>query len=51
MAEKICFCFNYTDEDIAQEVRTHGKSLLLERIRAAKKAGLCRCANENPKGR
>ena len=51
MAEKICFCFNYTDEDIAQDVLTHGKSLIMKKIMASKKAGSCRCATENPKGR
>jgi len=51
MAVKICYCFDYTDEDIAEDVRTHGTSLIMEKIAASKKAGGCRCATENPKGR
>jgi hypothetical protein len=51
MTEKICYCFNYTDEDIVRDVRMHGKSLILEKIAAAKKEGGCRCSTENPKGR
>jgi hypothetical protein len=51
MPEKICYCFNYTDADIEADVRAHGRSLLMEQILASKKAGGCRCATENPKGR
>jgi len=51
MSEKICYCFNYTVADIEEDVRAHGSSLLLAQIMASKKAGGCRCATENPKGR
>ncbi len=51
MSEKICYCFDYTDEDIAADIRAHGKSLILERIAAEKRGGGCRCASTNPKGR
>jgi len=51
MSEKICYCFDYTDEDITWDVRTHGRSLIMERIAGEKKAGACRCAETNPKGR
>ncbi|MGB9713129.1 MAG: (2Fe-2S)-binding protein [Dissulfurimicrobium sp.] len=51
MPETICYCFNYTDEDIIDDVKTHGRSLILERIMAAKKAGRCECATKNPRGR
>ena len=50
VAEKICYCFNYTDDDIERDVLVHGKSLISEKILASKKAGGCRCASENPKG-
>jgi len=49
--EKICYCFNYTATDIAQDARTHRHSTILERILAEKKAGACQCATTNPKGR
>ena len=51
MSAKICYCFNYTDEDIARDVRAHGKSLIMERIAGEKRAGGCRCGEVNPKGR
>lgn len=49
--EQICYCFNYTTSDIAQDVHSHGRSTILERILAEKKAGGCHCMTKNPKGR
>jgi hypothetical protein len=52
MREKIiCYCFGHTEADIVRDVLAHGRSTILEAIIAAKKAGGCRCATENPKGR
>ncbi|MEZ0328396.1 MAG: hypothetical protein ABWK15_02305 [Dissulfuribacterales bacterium] len=51
MAERICWCFGYTDEDIRQDVAQHGRSLILERIMENKKGGICDCVHKNPKGR
>lgn len=52
MTEKqICYCFNYTAGDIRQDVLTHGRSTIMERILVAKAAGACQCAAKNPKGR
>jgi bacterioferritin-associated ferredoxin len=51
MAEKICWCFGYTDEDIVRDVQAHGRSSILEAIMAAKKGGKCDCAHKNPKGK
>lgn len=51
MEELICYCFNYTARDIEDDVRSHGRSLILERILAEKKAGACQCASKNPRGR
>ncbi len=48
---RICYCFGYTETDIREDVRRHGRSTILERIGAEKKAGTCRCAEKNPKGR
>lgn len=49
--ELICFCFNYTAADIERDVSAHGRSTIIEKILAEKKAGGCRCATKNPKGR
>ena len=48
----VCYCFNYTTEDIIMDVVTNqGHSSILERIMKEKKAGNCRCSEKNPKGR
>jgi hypothetical protein len=49
--QAICYCFGYTKQDIEQDVIKNGRSLILEKISAAKKAGGCDCAAKNPKGR
>ena len=51
MAEKICHCFNYTDQDIRGDVLEHGKSLIMERIMKEKSSGNCDCVNKNPNKR
>jgi hypothetical protein len=51
MDDLICYCFEYTREDISKDVKDHGRSLILEKIQAEKKLGNCRCAVKNPKGR
>ena len=51
MNDLVCYCFQYTPADIAQDVRQHGgKSLILERIMEEKKNGACQCHIKNPKG-
>ncbi|HSH13861.1 MAG TPA: hypothetical protein VLA15_08930 [Desulfurivibrionaceae bacterium] len=49
--ELICYCFNYTAADIVKDAQAHGRSTILARILAEKKAGGCRCATQNPTGR
>ena len=49
--ELVCYCFGYTVADIAADVAEHGRSRIMERIMAEKKAGGCHCATKNPKGR
>ncbi len=51
MSELICYCFNYTIDDIKADFKQHGKSLILEKITKEKKLNGCDCANKNPKGR
>lgn len=47
----ICYCFNYTDEDITADMRAHGgHSTIEERIAAEKQRGACDCAGKNPSG-
>ena len=52
MRDLVCFCFEYSAEDIREDVRAnHGRSTILEEIVAAKKAGGCQCAATHPEGR
>jgi len=52
MDKKICYCFNYTDNDIRNDVRQNqGRSLILERIAREKHQGGCQCATRHPEGR
>lgn len=51
MGNLICYCFHYTDEDIENDMKAHGRSVIMEKIMAEKKAGRCRCNTTNPKGR
>jgi hypothetical protein len=52
MTDRICYCFEYSIQDIEEDARAHGgRSTILARIVAAKKAGGCRCATTHPEGR
>ncbi len=47
----ICYCFEYTKDDIEQDYIKNGRSLIMEKIAVEKKTGKCDCVNKNPKGR
>lgn len=47
----VCYCFQYTKKQIEADYTKNGRSMILERIAAEKKAGGCDCARKNPKGR
>ena len=47
----VCYCFEYTRDDIGQDVIKNGKSLIMEKIMGEKRAGGCDCAAKNPRGR
>ncbi len=51
MTQMICYCFGYTAEEIADEVKETGRSRIMEKIMGEKKSGGCDCAARNPKGR
>ncbi|MBW2265761.1 MAG: hypothetical protein JRF28_06265 [Deltaproteobacteria bacterium] len=51
MSEKICYCFDYSEDDIVKDIEKNGKSAIMERIMTEKKEGGCQCAIKNPKGR
>jgi copper chaperone CopZ len=47
----ICYCFEYTRDHIEQDFTKNGRSLIMEKIAAEKRAGGCDCATKNPKSR
>jgi hypothetical protein len=52
MSLRICYCYGYDEEAIRADVRANGgRSLILERILAAKQKGACRCSEMHPQGR
>jgi len=47
----ICYCFNYTADDIKNDIIENGHSTIMARITNEKKDGKCNCESTNPKGR
>ena len=48
--ELVCYCFEYTKNDIEKDYLQNRCSTIMEKIIAEKKAGGCHCAEKNPKG-
>ena len=49
--KKICYCYDYTDQDIIADVKaTGGESTIEKRIAEARRRGQCQCEIKNPKG-
>jgi hypothetical protein len=52
MVNRICYCFEYSEEDIIMDVLDNkGKTTILERIVNEKKKGGCNCGANHPLGR
>lgn len=52
MTDLVCYCFGYSASDVREDVMANkGRSSILERITAEKKAGKCQCATLRPQGR
>ena len=51
MQSIVCFCFNYTKEDIIQDIITNQRSTILSEIQEAKKSKRCDCVKKNPSGK
>jgi len=49
--ELVCYCFEYTRNDIENDYLKNGRSMILEKITSEKKSGGCDCAKKNPKRR
>ncbi|RLB80185.1 MAG: BFD-like (2Fe-2S) protein [Deltaproteobacteria bacterium] len=50
MSDLICYCFDYSIEDIELDFQKNGRSTILEKIKMEKKLGNCQCSIKNPKG-
>ncbi len=51
MNNYICYCFNYTEKDIIDDIiKNNGESNILKMIAEEKKKGNCQCSSKNPKG-
>jgi hypothetical protein len=51
MSNFVCYCFEYTSEDIKKDFIVNGRSLIMEKIMAEKKMGACQCTIKNPSGK
>jgi len=51
MDDLICYCFNYSADDIKQDYLFNCRSTIMEKIKMEKKFGNCQCTVKNPKGR
>jgi len=52
MSRRVCYCFEHSEDEIRREVReNNGRSRILEKILAEKKAGTCRCSETHPEDR
>ncbi|HAM49152.1 MAG TPA: BFD-like (2Fe-2S) protein [Nitrospiraceae bacterium] len=48
----VCYCFGYSEADLKQNViKNNGCSTILEKIKASKGEGTCRCHETNPSGK
>lgn len=47
----VCYCFEYSEEDITSELEETGEAAIPGRVRAEMKAGNCFCSTSNPSGK
>jgi hypothetical protein len=46
----LCYCFDYTREDVFRDIEASGNTSLPDRIKAEVQAGFCACEVKNPSG-
>jgi copper chaperone CopZ len=47
---QVCYCFDWTTDDIAQDLRDTGETTVPDRIKRLIQLGFCRCETMNPHG-
>ena len=50
MADLICWCFDYTEQDILKDLEQNGRSLIMDKIMEEKGKGGMRLRREEPQG-
>jgi len=52
MKKLICYCFEYTEEDIVDDFEANnGKSSILAKITKARRTNTCQCDDRHPEKR
>ena len=46
----LCYCFDYSREDVRRDIETSGVTTILDDIRAEVQGGFCACEVKNPSG-
>ena len=46
----LCYCFDYSRENIRRDIEAAGKTSVLEEIKAEVQSGFCACEVKNPSG-
>jgi hypothetical protein len=46
----LCYCFDYSREDIRRDIDATGQTSILEEIKAEVQGGFCACEVKNPSG-
>lgn len=49
VSRTICYCFNFTEDDIRNDITRNGSSTILAYIVEQKKKTACQCPTKNPK--
>ena len=52
MKNLICYCFEYTEEDIINDFKVNGdKSSIMAKITEARRNNICQCDDKHPEKR
>jgi hypothetical protein len=46
----LCYCFDYSQEDVSRDIEATGSTTILEEIKAEVQGGFCACEVKNPSG-
>ncbi|MCI0356779.1 MAG: hypothetical protein L0099_17350, partial [Acidobacteria bacterium] len=46
----LCYCFDYTRQDVHRDLVTRGRTQIPEQIKAEVQGGFCACETKNPSG-